>query len=186
MCVCVCVTLRCCLCAAGSPSASFKVLSASFSHSSRAFWSEANLCHLLLQSCQRLCTHTQRRTQMSHSFISMHKVVLPLPPPPLLTSVCPGRACSVCPSWCWGERRSPWSSGPPEAEHLLPRPLCEPTLPPLGLAACQCSLSPPACAEVMFSVCFLVITGQVIIHLASSSNKYPLKNLMFLHFLYLM
>ena len=65
VCVCVCVTLRCCLCCAGSLSASFKVLSALLSHSSRAFWSETSFCHLALQSCQRLdvntCTHTRHR-----------------------------------------------------------------------------------------------------------------------------
>lgn len=54
-----CFTLRCCLCAAGSLSASFKVLSASVNHSSITFWSEINFCHLQLQSCQRLVGYTQ-------------------------------------------------------------------------------------------------------------------------------
>lgn len=64
-----CFTLRCCLCAPGSLSASFKVPSASFSHSSSSFWSETNFCHLELQSCQRLDTHTEKCL-----FITVHNV----------------------------------------------------------------------------------------------------------------
>lgn len=53
----LCFTFRCCRCAPGSLSASFKVPSASFSHSSSSFWSKTNFCHLQLQSCQRLDAH---------------------------------------------------------------------------------------------------------------------------------
>lgn len=55
-----------------------------------------------------------------------------------LTSVGPGKVCSVCPSWQPAARPSPEPFGPLVAGPWKASPPCGPARPPVGAAACQC------------------------------------------------